>query len=288
MFAVTGASGQLGRLVVTELLKGTSPGKIVAGAREPSKLADLAAAGVNVRLLDYDKPETLGPALEGVKRLLLISGSDISIRLAQHRAVIAAAKAARVEFVAYTSILHAPTSPLLPAENHRQTEALFAALGVPGVMLRNAWYLENYTGQIPRALESGLMIGSAGEGRISAALRADYAAAAAAVLLSDENLGGRAFELAADESFTMDEFAADLTRVSGKTVAYRDMSSDAHLAALEAAKLPEGAIAFIVPTDRDIKAGALHDTSGDLSRLIGRPTVSWRQAMAEAVRRTSH
>ncbi len=173
MYAVTGATGQLGRLVIDALLKRVSPGEIVAAVRNPAKATDLAALGVVVREADYNRPETLASAFAGVRKLLLVSSSEMGNRVAQHAAVISAAKTAGVALLAYTSVLRADTSPLALAADHRETENLLKASGVPYAVLRNGWYTENYTASIQPALQHGVMIGSAGDGRISSAARAD-------------------------------------------------------------------------------------------------------------------
>lgn len=212
MLAITGATGQLGRLVVAALLKTVPAGEIAALVRDVGKASDLAVKGVVVREADYDRPETLGPALAGVDKLLLISGNEVGRRVPQHKAVIDAARTAGVKLIAYTSVLHADTSPLGLAEEHRQTEALLRASGVPWVLLRNSWYTENYTASTPAALEHGAVLGSAGDARIASATRVDFAHAAAAVLLAQENQAGRIYELAGDEAYTLAEFAAELSR----------------------------------------------------------------------------
>ena len=197
MIAITGASGQLGRLVIEELLKTLPAAEIVALVRTPDRIKDLAERGVQVRQADYDQPETLKAALKGVDKLLLISSSEVGRRVAQHRAVIEAARLVGVRLLAYTSLLHADTSPLALAHEHQETESLLKASGLPHVLLRNGWYTENYTASIPTAVRHGVFLGSAGDGRIASAARADYAAAAAAVLIRD-NQAGLVYELAGD------------------------------------------------------------------------------------------
>lgn len=216
VYAVTGATGRLGQLVITALLKTVPAAQIVALARTPAKAAELAAKGVVIREADYDRPETLAPALSGVEKLLLISGNQLGVRVPQHKAVIDAAKAAKVRLIAYTSVLRADTSQLAVADEHRQTQALLKASGVPFVLLRNGWYTENYTFSLPMVLKQGEILGSSGEGRISSAARADYAEAAAAVLTAGEGQAGRIYELAGDEAFTMKELVAEISRQSGK------------------------------------------------------------------------
>ncbi len=280
MIAVTGATGQLGRLVITELLKSVSANELVAVVRTPDKAADLAALGVQVRRGDYTLPETLANALAGVDKLLLISSSEVGQRVAQHANAIAAAKSAGVKLLAYTSILHADSTPLGLGAEHRQTEALLAQSGLPFVLLRNGWYTENYAASIPSALQYGVLLGSAGEGRIASATRADYAAAAAAVLLK-EAPAGKVYELAGDASYTLSDFAAAIAKQSGKPVAYQDMPPADFAAALKHAGLPEGLADLLADSDAGASRGGLFDDSRTLSALIGRPTTP----MAEVVRK---
>jgi NAD(P)H dehydrogenase (quinone) len=205
MYGITGATGRLGQLVLSALLRTLPPDQIAALVRTPSKASDLEARGVAVREADYNRPETLGPALSGVDKLLLIASSDLGRRVPQHQSVVDAAKAAGVKLIFYTSVLRADTSRLAVAEEHRQTEALVKASGVPFVFLRNGWYTENYTFALPAVLKQGAILGSTGDGLISSASRADYAEAAAAVLAAEEDQAGRTYELAGDKAFTMAE-----------------------------------------------------------------------------------
>ena len=269
---VTGASGQLGRLVIDKLLETTPATQIAAIVRDSKAAADLSARGVQVRVADYSKPATLDAALAGVDRLLLISSSEVGQRVPQHRNVIEAAKRAAVKLVAYTSVLHADASPLGLAEDHRQTEAALRASGISFVLLRNGWYTENYAASIPAALAHGALIGSAGEGRIASASRADYAAAAAAVLTANQDQGGRIYELAGDLPYTLSEFAAEVARQSGKPVVYKNLTEADLKAALVGAGLPEGFAAMLADSDAGASKGALFDDSHQLSKLIGRPT----------------
>ena len=272
MYALTGASGQLGRLVIEELLKTIPAQDLVALARDPAKLGDLAERGVVVRTADYDRPETLAPALAGVSRLLLISGNAVGMRVQQHRAIIAAAKSAGVDFIAYTSILNADRSTIGLAEEHRQTEALIRESGLGFALLRNGWYSENYTAALAPAIAFGVILGASGNGRISAAPRRDFAAAAAKVLVSGE--AGAIHELAGDAAFTMAEFAAEISRQSGKPIAYQDMSQAAYAKALEDAGLPQPIAAMIADSSFQAGSDMLFDngTKRALSNLIGRPS----------------
>jgi NAD(P)H dehydrogenase (quinone) len=276
---VTGASGHLGRLVVEALLdQGTPASDIVAAARTPEKVVDLSERGVEVRRADYDDPSSLDAAFAGVDRLLFISGSEVGQRIAQHTNVIDAAKRAGIGFVAYTSIIRADTTDLALAADHRTTEELLAASGLTYALLRNSWYLENYTGQLPTFLEHGAVLGAARDGRVSAATRADYAAAAAAVLAGGDH-DGAVYELGGDHAFTLSELAAAVSRVSGREVVYRDLPVEDYTAALVAAGLPEGYAAALADSDRGIAEGALFTDSGDLSRLAGRPTTDLEDAL---------
>jgi NAD(P)H dehydrogenase (quinone) len=273
MIVVTGASGQLGRLVIEALLKKLPAGEIVAAVRNPEKVADLAARGVQVRTADYDQPASLVAAFKGADKLLLISANEIGRRVPQHRAVIDAAKIAGVGLLAYTSILHADTSPLPLAAEHQETESLIHASGLPAVILRNGWYTENYLAGIPAALQYGVLLGSVGEGKIASAARADYAEAAAAVLTQD-NQAGRIWELAGDEAYTLGELAGEIAKQSGKPVAYQNLPESEFKAALLGAGLPEGLATLLAESDVGASKGGLFDDSRQLSQLIGRPTTT--------------
>jgi NAD(P)H dehydrogenase (quinone) len=279
---VTGATGQLGQLVIDTLLETLPASAIVAGVRDPAKEAAVALRdkGVAVRVADYARPETLASALAGVDRLLLISSSEIGQRTAQHRNVIAAAKDAGVGLIAYTSILHADTSPLFLAEEHRETEAALAESDVPYVLLRNGWYTEVYTWRIQPALQSGAFLGASGEGRISSAARADYARAAAVVLAGGDH-AGRTYELAGDAAYTLDEFVAAVADVASKPLPYRDMNPEDFRTALLGASVPEIFAKVLSDTDAGVAKGALFEDGGELSRLIGGPTTPFRETVAE-------
>jgi NAD(P)H dehydrogenase (quinone) len=234
-------------------------------------VADLSAQGVQVREADYNQPETLAPALEGVDKLLLISSSEVGQRVPQHRNVIEAAAAAKLGLLAYTSILHADTSPLGLAAEHRETEALIKPSGLPWVILRNGWYSENYTAGIPAALQHGVILGSAGDGRIASAARADYAAAAVAVLLGEDQ-AGRVYELAGDSAYTLAELAAEVSRQSGQEIAYQNLPQVDYKAALVSVGLPEPIADLLADSDMGASQGGLFDDSQQLSQLIGRAT----------------
>lgn len=284
MIVVTGATGHLGRLVLEDLLaRGAPAGGIVAAVRTPAKAADLAALGVQIREADYDRPETLSAALAGADRLLLISGSEVGQRVPQHRNVVEAAVAAGVGLIGYTSVLNADTTGIGLAAEHRATERLIRESGLPFVLLRNGWYIENYTSNLAPALQHGAILGSAGDGRISAATRADYAAAAAAVIRG-EGHEGRVYELGGAPAFTMAELAAEVSAQSGQEIAYRDLPAEEYQAALVAAGLPEPVAAMLVDWDLGVARGDLFTASDDLSRLIGRPTTSLATAVAAALR----
>ncbi len=269
---VTGANGQLGRLVLDKLLETMPAAQLAAMVRDPDSAARLTARGVQARIADYAQPETLDAALRGVQRLLLISSNAIGQRASQHRNVIAAAVRAGVTLIAYTSVLHADTTPLGLAEEHRETEADLAASGVPFVLLRNGWYTENLTAFMPMALAHGAQLGSAGAGRLSTASRADYADAAVAVLAAQQGQGGRVYELAGDAAFSLREYAAEVSRQSGKPVEYNNLPEAEFKAALVGAGLPEPLAAMLADADTGAAKGALFDEGHQLSSLIGHRT----------------
>ena len=283
MIAITGATGQLGRLVINALLKSVPAGQIVAAVRNPAKAADLAALGVQVREADYTKPATLASAFKGVDKVLLVSSSEVGQRVAQHRAVIDAARETGVGLLAYTSILHADSSPLKMAAEHVETEAILRTSGLSHVLLRHGWYAENYTGGIATAIENGAVLGSAGDGRISLAARADYAAAAAAVLTADGQ-AGRVYELAGDIGITLKELAAEVARQSGKPVVYKDLPEADYKAFLVEVGLPDGYAGLLADSDAQAAKGGLFDDSRQLSQLIGRPTTPLADSVAAALK----
>ena len=278
--AITGATGQFGRLVVEKLKARLPAEQIVALVRSTAKAADL---GVAARAADYSKPETLAAALAGVNTLLLVSSSEVGQRALQHRNVIEAAKQAGVGRIVYTSLLHADTSPLSLADEHRDTESVLKASGLPFTILRNGWYTENYTGSVKGAVHGGAFIGSASEGRISSAPRADYAEAAVAVLAT-EGHDGRTYELAGDEPWTLADLAAEISRQTGKTIPYKHLPEAEYAAALAGFGLPEGLAQAIAGWDVAASKGALFDDGRQLSRLIERPTTPLATAVAAVVR----
>jgi NAD(P)H dehydrogenase (quinone) len=284
MFLVTGATGKLGRHVIEGLLKKVPAGQVIAAVRDPQKAADLAAKGVQVRPADYSRPETLAAAFAGATRVLLISSSEVGQRIAQHRAVVEAARKAGVRLLVYTSILRADSSGLALAAEHKATEQLIRDSGIPFVFLRNGWYFENYTENLAPALEHGALLGSSGEGRIAAASRADYAAAAVEVLTGTGH-DHRVYELAGDTAFTLSELAAEVSRQSGRNVVYKDLPPAQYQGALESAGVPGAFAGILVNSSEKAGRGELNDSSGQLGRLIGRPTTRLADAVAAAVRK---
>ncbi|WP_337004320.1 MULTISPECIES: SDR family oxidoreductase [unclassified Microbacterium] len=266
---VTGATGNLGRLVIASLIeRGADPESIVAGARDTAKGADL---GVRVVRLDYTDPESVAAAVEGIDTVVLISGSEVGQRVAQHRAVIDAAKAAGVTKLVYTSAPKATTSDLVLAPEHKATEELITAAALPAVILRNNWYTENYAADLARAAETGVLASGTGEGHVASASRKDFADAAAVVALGDGHIG-EVYELGGDVAWDYRELAAAFSEVTGREVSYVPVSFDDQVTALRAAGLDEGTAGFVAALDAGIKNGALADTDGTLARLIGRPT----------------
>ena len=282
MIIVTGATGQLGRLVIASLLKTTPAAQIVAAVRDVAKAADLAAQGVQVRRADYNDAASLDSAFAGATKVLLISSSEVGRRVPQHRAVIDAAVRAKVGLLAYTSVLRADTSQLGLAAEHRETEALIRASGLAYSLLRNGWYVENYTAGLGGALEHGALAGAAGEGRIAAAARADYAEAAAAVLSSAGPVE-QVYELAGDTAFTLADLAAELSRQSGKQVPFHNLPQEEYRAMLIGVGLPAPAADLIADSDAAAAKGALDDGGRALSKLIGRPTITLADAVKAAL-----
>ncbi len=280
--AVTGATGQLGRLVVGALLdRGVPAQDIIAAVRTPDRAADLAAQGVQVRHADYARPETLGLALQGADRVLLISGTP-GDRVAQHANVIDAAKQAGVELLAYTGILNADTTTMLLAADHQATEQLIKDSGLPYAFLRNGWYTENYLMELEATLSGGF-VGASGQGRFTPAARADFAEAAAAVLTDHAHATNVAYELGGDEALTMDEAAALLGDVTGRTVAYTDMPVEQYAAVLVQAGVPEPVAQVLADASAAIGRGELHTDSGDLQRLLGRPSTPVKTTFVNAL-----
>ena len=279
---VTGATGQLGRHVIQALLERNVPAEeIVAAGRSTDKLADFAGQGVVVRTIDYSDAASVAAALKGARRVLLISGSEVGQRVEQHRTVIGAAKAEGVELLAYTSIANADTTSMKLAGEHQATEAILRESGVPFVLLRNGWYLENYTEQLPGTLAQGAIAGSAGDGKVSGAARADYAHAAAAVLVA-EGQAGKVYELGGDEAFTMADLAAEISAATGKDIRYNNMPAEDYAGLLTSVGVPEAFAEILADSDLGIARGDLLVSTGDLQRLIGRTTTSLTDAVRSA------
>lgn len=274
---VTGATGHLGRLVVESLLeKGVAADQVVATARDTSRLSDLADRGVDVRQADYTDPASLKAAFAGADRVLLVSGNEIGQRTAQHQNVIDAAQEAGVDLLAYTSIANADRSGLALAEEHLATERAILASGLPHTFLRNSWYFENYTGQLPTYLEHGVVLGAAGEGRVSAAARADFAEAAAAVLLAENP--AQVYELGG-EAFTLSELASAVSAATGREVVYNDVPAAALTEVLVGAGLPEPYAAILADGDEGLSRGELYVETTDLAGLLGRPATTLAEAL---------
>lgn len=279
MIAITGATGQLGHYVIESLMKTVPASQIVAIVRNPAKAQALTAQGITVRQADYGDEAALTSALQGVEKLLLISSSEVGQRAPQHRNVINAAKAAGVKFIAYTSLLHADKSPLGLADEHIETEKMLADSGIVYTLLRNGWYSENYLASTPAALEHGVFIGAAGDGKIASATRADYAAAAARVI-SEAGHEGKVYELAGDSAWTLTQLAAELTKQSGKQVTYQNLSEADFAAALKSVGLPDGLADMLADSDVGASKGGLFDNSKTLSKLIGRPTTTLAESVS--------
>lgn len=277
---ITGATGQLGRLVVNRLKEKTDQENIIALVRSPEKARDME---VEARPFDYNNhSDQLVESLKGVEKLLLISGSEVGQRAAQHRNVIDAAQAAGVKEIVYTSLLHADTSTLSLAPEHLETEDLLKKSGIPHTILRNGWYTENYTGSIPSAVASGAFIGSAAEGKISSAARADYAEAAAVVLTTSDHTG-KIYELAGDETYSLNDLAAELSQQLDQEIPYRDLPEHEYVEVLSSVGVPEGFAKVIAGWDVAVSKDDLFDDKKSLSALIGRPTTPLKKVVAQAV-----
>ena len=278
---VTGATGQLGRHVVEQLLEKVPAGQITAVVRNAEKAADLADRGVKIALADYNDPASYDGLFSAGDKVLLISGNEFDKgRVRQHKVVIDAAKAAGVALLAYTSAPGTLTAAL--ADDHRGTEEILLDSGVPYALLRNGWYLENYTEQLAGTLAQGALAGSAGEGKVSAASRADYAQAAAAVLVAGDQ-AGKVYELGGDDAFSMAELAAEISAASGKAISYNNLPAGDYAGLLIGAGVPEAFAGILADSDLGIARGDLLVTSGDLRRLIGRPATALSEAVRSAV-----
>ena len=281
-YAVTGATGKLGRLVLDELLQKVSPGEIVALAREPGKLADYAEKGVHVREADYDDAGSLKGALQGVDRVLLISGNAVGQRERQHGNVIEAAKQAGASYLAYTSVLNAQGSKLMLAPEHVATEKLLESSGLNHDVLRMPWYSENYTMSLAPAIEHGAIYGATGDGKLSTATRTDLAAAAVGALINSP--GGKTYELAGNHPWTMQELADEVSRQSGKPVRYVNQSESDYKQTLEGAGLPPPVATLLASTSYLAGFGELYSDSKDLSALSGRPSTPIGETIAAALK----
>ncbi len=277
--AITGATGQLGSFVVEALLKETSANNIVALVRNEAKASDLKNKGIELRHFDYDHPETLVPALQGIDKLLLISANEVGRRTPQHKAVIDAAKVAHVPYIAYTSVLNADTNTISLAQEHRETESLIKESGLKYTFLRNNWYSENYLGNVKPVAEEGVLYGSAQDGKISSASRQDYAEAAAKVLAS-EGHDNKIYELAGSTHFTLTDLAGYIGQAAGKSVRYQNISPEDYTSALNNAGLPEGLVYLIVDADVQTAKGVMFSDRQDLEKILGRKTTPIQDEIA--------
>jgi len=276
---ITGATGQLGRLAVAKLKQRIDAGNLVALVRSPEKAADL---GIEARAFDYTRPETLAEELKGIDHLLLISGSEVGQRRAQHKNIIEAAQKAGVKWIVYTSLLHADTSTLSLAGEHMETEKLLKESGIPHTILRNGWYTENYTGSVPGAVAGGGLAGSAGDGKISSATREDFAEAAAVVLTGEGHIG-KVYELAGDEAYTLTDLAAEISKQTGKDISYNNLPEAEYAEVLSSFGIPAGLARALASFDTGASKGDLFDEGRVLSQLIGRPTTSLSDAVRKAL-----
>lgn len=285
MIVITGATGQFGRLVLKHLLnRGVPAGEIVAAIRNPDKASEFTAQGIEVRIADYDRPDTLLTAFEGADKILLVSstGPD-DARITQHRAAIDAAVASGVGLLAYTSVTNAPTSPMGLARVHRATEHIIADAGLPAVVLRNGWYTENHTASLTDAIARGSLIGSAGDGQVAFAAREDLAEAAAIVLTRDDQ-AGMTYELTGDTVWTLSELAAEAAAQSGTSLIYTDLPAEQYQQILTQVGLPDHIVDLIIDADVGISQGSLSTITSDLPTILGRTTTAPSTTVAQALR----
>lgn len=283
MYAITGANGQLGQLVVQSLLKKVNANEIVALVRDPNKADIIKSMGVEVRFADYNDSSSLTSALEGISTLLLISSSEVGNRIPQHKAVIDAAKENGLDAIVYTSILAADTNPMVLAAEHKETESLIKLADIPYVLLRNGWYSENYTQNIKTILQTGAVIGASKLGKIHSAARADYAEAAANVLANVKSHLGKTYELAGDEGFTLNQLASIFSNETGNTIAYNELEPADYANILVSVGLPEGFAKALADSDEKAQSGWLENNSKQLSQLINRPTTVIRESVKQAL-----
>lgn len=277
--AVTGASGQLGRRAIENLKTRVDSHNIVALVRSPEKAADL---GLEVRAFDYTKPENQVAALEGVKTLVLIPSGASPDRLGWHLNVINAAKTAGVGRIVYVSMLKTDISPISVMPDHKKTEEAIRATGLAYTMLRNPWYYEIWTRTLAAAIASGELVSTIGDGKVTPAARQDLAEAVATVAADDRH-ENKIYELGGDEQFTFSDLAAETSRQSGKEVRYKNLSQEEYTEFLNASGLPEWQSEIIADAEAHAEHGWLFDDSKTLSRLIGRPTTSLKDAVAAAL-----
>lgn len=283
MIAITGASGQIGRQVIQQLLKRTSAANLLAIARNPADIDEFRRAGVCVRQADYNQAETLLPALSGARKILLISGNELGRRESQHAAVISAAKQLKVDLLAYTSVTKASHSPIGLAQEHKVTEQLIHQCGLPAVILRNCWYNENLTQNLSGVLTAGKVRGAASDGIIHTAAAADYAEAAAIILHSDEKHRGNIYEFAGDQGFTMKQYAAEISRLCGKKIHYENLPERDFSEYLTRLRMPAVQARLLADAQIHAANGWLQESSQTLSKILGRPTTSMAEAITAAL-----
>lgn len=278
--AITGATGQLGRIAVEKLKGKTAAENLVALVRTPEKANDL---GIEARAFDYSKPEILVDSLKGIDKLFLISGNEIGQREIQHKNVINAAKQAGVKEIVYTSLLHAATSKMALAPEHLATEKYLETSGLKYTILRNGWYTENYAGSIPGSIQAGAFIGSAGDGKVSSATREDFAEAAAVVLTTNGH-ENKIYELAGDKAYTLADLAEEVSKQTGNNLPYQNLTQAEYTAALVSMGLPESFAKVLVDSDLNAEKGSLYSDDKTLSKLIGRPTTSLEEVVKNFIK----
>lgn len=286
ILGVTGASGKLGREVLALLLDEhrVPAARIVAITRDPSKLAEFAQRGVQVRAGDFEKPETLPAAFAGVNRLLVISTDAVDRpgrRLTQHRNAVTAAENAGISHVVYTSMV-APdaASPVPFAADHRGTEEALEASKLGYTSLRMMWYMEGLFGKAAQPLATGKWFTAAGDGRTADVAHIDCARACAAALVSGEG-GRRTLDITGPEALSAEDLAAAVGEAAGKTIEVVHITPEQLRESLQAAGLPPPVVEIVWSIDVNTRMGRAGRVSGDFEKLTGRKPLRLRDWLAE-------
>lgn len=280
---VTGATGKFGSKVVETLLKTIPADQLAVSVRQPEKAKALKEQGVDVRQGNFDEPESLDVAFEGIDRLLIIStDGDNDTRTHQHGNAVAAAKRAGIKFIAYTSIVNAQESTNLFAPTHKATELAIKETGIPYSFLRNNWYFENEIPTIESILFGAPWVTSAGDGKVGWALQEDYAEVAAKVL-ADEGHEYTTYELAG-KALSQGEVVSVLAELLDKEIAVERVDDETYSQIMKKAGIPDVVLPLLVDIQRSIREGSLDIESDDMEKLIGRPATPINEALTQILK----